>query len=179
MDLRIIEDYIKAIEATHFQDFCDRLLLKLYPNDYTPVRAGGRNGDMKNDGYCYITRTFFAAHATRGEAAQKTKDKIKGDLDGCLAKQSNVLNFIYLTNDTLIGEIEVFVDSLRTQYSGVQIETWGPKKLIEKIKELSEKEIEYVIERNVSGVTQIFNNNDGSKIMNQGTVHIETQNNQF
>ena len=75
-DLKIVDDYIKAIEYYNFQDFCDRLLLTLYPDDYTPVRAGGRNGDMKNDGYCYVSRKFFQAHATRGESAKKTKAKI-------------------------------------------------------------------------------------------------------
>ena len=98
MDFRIVEDYIKAIEFTHFQDFCDRLLLKLYPDEYTPVRAGGRNGDMKNDGYCIVSRIFFQAHATRGESAKATKEKIKNDLEGCLDKWKNVKEFVYITN---------------------------------------------------------------------------------
>ena len=175
MDLRIIEDYIKAIEHTHFQDFCDRLLLKLYPKDYTPVRAGGRNGDMKNDGYCFISRIFFQAHATRGESANKTKTKIKEDLEGCLSKWSDVKEFTYITNDTLIGEIENFVDGLRKTHATIVIDTWTPKKIIEKIKDLSQKDIEYIIERSLSDST-VINNNEGSKIINQGNINIENQN---
>src|SRR5690348_15831926 len=101
MDVRIIEDYIKAIEPSNFQAFCDRLLLCLYP-DFTPVRAAGKRGDMKNDGYCYINRIFFQAHATRGENISKTKSKIKNDLEGCLS-QWNVEKFVYITNDIQIG----------------------------------------------------------------------------
>jgi len=69
---RIVENHIATLEGNAFQDFCDRLCIKLYPGDYTPVRAGGRKGDMKNDGYCPKARIFFAAHATRGEEIAKT-----------------------------------------------------------------------------------------------------------
>lgn len=178
MDLRIVKDYIKAIEYTHFQNFCDRLLLKLYPVDYTPVRAGGRNGDMKNDGYCFISRIFFQAHATRGESAKVTKTKIKNDLKGCLDKWKEVKEFIYITNDTPIGEIENFVDELRKQYKETTIQIWSPKIIIEKIKDLKTKDIEFIIERNLSNGVSI-NNNDGSKIINQGNISIDTQNINF
>lgn len=175
MDLRIIEDYIKAIEFTHFQDFCDRLLLKIFPNDYIPVRAGGRKGDMKNDGYCYISRVFFQAHATRGESAKTTKDKIEKDLDGCIEKWKDVNKFIYITNDTLTGEIENFVDGLRKTHSLIKISTWSPKVILEKIKDLPQKEIEYIIERKLSN-NLIINNKEGSKIINQGEINIKEQN---
>lgn len=178
MDLRIIEDYIKSIEYTHFQDFCDRLFLKLYPNDYIPVRAGGRNGDMKNDGYCHKERIFFQAHATRGESAKTTKDKIEKDLKGCLSKWTDVKKFVYITNDTLIGEVENFVDDLRKKHPTIEISTWSPKKIIEEMKDLSDKDIEYIIERNIPGNLTI-NNNDGSKIINQGEININEQNINF
>lgn len=150
MDLRIIEDYVKAIEASHFQDFCDRLLHTLYPEEYTDVRAGGRNGDMKNDGYCFMSRMFFQAHATRGESAKRTKDKIDNDFNGCITKWKEVKSFIYITNDTLIGEIENFIDELRINNPNVTIITWTPKKIISKIKDLELKDIEYIIERRLS-----------------------------
>lgn len=137
------------MEFYYFQDFCDRLLSTLYPNEYTPVRAGGRNGDMKNDGYCYVSRIFFQAHATRGESAKQTKNKIEKDLSGCLKNWEDVRKFIYITNDTLIGEVENFVDSLRKQYQDITIETWGHKRLTSEIKKLDLKEIEFVIDRKI------------------------------
>ncbi|KAA5541156.1 hypothetical protein [Adhaeribacter rhizoryzae] len=146
-DPKIIDDYIKSLEYYYFQDFCDRLLITLYPEDYTPVRAGGRKGDMKNDGYCYVSRIFFQAHATRGESAKLTKNKIEEDLIGCLANWDDVLKFVYITNDTLIGEVENFVDALRKKYKKIAIETWGHKRLASKIKCLSHNEIEYIIDR--------------------------------
>jgi hypothetical protein len=62
----IIEDRIFNLVGNSFQDLCDRLCLKLYPDDYTPVRAGGPKGDTKNDGYCPKAKIYFAAHATMG-----------------------------------------------------------------------------------------------------------------
>ena len=146
-DLKIIDDYIKSIDFNNFQDFCDRLLLTLFPNDYTPVRAGGRNGDMKNDGYCYLSRIFFQAHATRGENTSNTKKKIKKDLVGCLENWTDVREFIYITNDTLIGEVENFVDELRLEFPKVTIKTWSQKILIEKIRGLDVKDVEHIIDR--------------------------------
>ncbi|MAM29453.1 MAG: hypothetical protein CMC13_10575 [Flavobacteriaceae bacterium] len=148
-DLKIIDDYIKSIDFYNFQDFCDRLLLTLFPNDYTPVRAGGRNGDMKNDGYCYLSRKFFQAHATRGESARSTKKKIKEDLIGCLEKWSDVKEFIYITNDTLLGEVENFVDELRLQFPEITIRTWSQKILIEKIRGLDVRDVERIIDRKI------------------------------
>ena len=148
-DSKIIDDYIKSIEYYYFQDFCDRLLLTLYPKEYVPVRAGGRNGDMKNDGYCYASRIFFQAHATRGESAKQTKNKIESDLNGCIEKWNDVEKFVYITNDTLIGEVENYIDALRRKHSNIIIETWGFKRLTSEIKKLKIDEIEFVIDRKI------------------------------
>ncbi len=143
---KIIEDKIINLSGNSFQDFCDRLGLALYPDDYTPVRAGGSKGDMSNDGYCPKARIFFAAHATRGEDISKTKTKIKGDLEGCITKHSDVQRWIYLTNDTLVGEVETHVDDLRREHSSVTIETWSHKIIAGKILELSNTSIETVLD---------------------------------
>jgi hypothetical protein len=155
---KIVTDRIKAIEAGEFQAFCDRLLLKMYPKDYTPVRAGGKYGDMKNDGYCYILRKFFQAHASRGEMISRIEKKIKNDLEGCIEKQRDVKEFIYITNDTLVGKVESFVDELRRQYPGIDIETWGPDKIALMIMDFPDEDIEFVIDRKLTG-DQINRNN--------------------
>jgi hypothetical protein len=143
---KIVDNHISSLEGSQFQDFCDRLLLKLNPKDYTPVRAGGKYGDMKNDGYCFFSRVFFAAHATRGEAISKIKEKIKSDLEGCLEKQRDVRRFVYLTNDVQVGEVEHFVDELRKVHPEIVIETWSPKKIASKIMNFCVEDIGYIID---------------------------------
>ena len=143
---RIIEDNLVNLEGNAFQDFCDRLGLTLYPDDYTPVRAAGNQGDMKNDGYCPKARIFFAAHATRREQISATKDKIKSDLEGCLANHNDIKQWVYLTNDTLAGAVQTFVDEdLRPAHQDLIIETWDHKKIASTIYQLPISQIEYIL----------------------------------
>jgi tetratricopeptide (TPR) repeat protein/transcription elongation GreA/GreB family factor len=142
---KIIEGQLVTLGGDNFQDMCDRLCLKIYPDDYTPVRAGGPKGDTKNDGYCPKKKIYFAAHATRRESTSATKRKIKSDLIGCLRKHKDVKKWVYLTNDTLLGEVEQFVEELRRQHPKVTIETWGHKKITEKILGFNETDISNII----------------------------------
>ena len=156
---KIVTDRIKAFETGGFQSFCDRLLLKMYPKDYSPVRAGGKFGDMKNDGYCYISRKFFQAHASRGEAISKIENKIENDLKGCIEKWRDVKEFIYITNDTLVGKVMNFIDELRQQYPGINIETWGPNKIASMIMDFSDEDIGFIIDLNLADANQNNVNN--------------------
>ncbi len=150
---KIIENHLACLKGATFQDTCDRLCLKLYPNDYTPVRAGGPKGDTKNDGYCPKAKIYFAAHATMGEKTAATNKKIETDLKGCVENYNDVKTWIYLTNITLLGETQRFVnEQLRTRYSKLVIETWDHKKITEKILTLEQSDIKSVLELNI-GVT--------------------------
>jgi len=152
---RIVEDRITNLDGYTFQSLCDRLCIKLYPNDYTPVRAGGPEGDLKNDGYCPKARIFFAAHATRGETINKTKGKIKSDLEGCLEKHPRITSWIFLTNDTLVGEVEKFADELREKHPDLTIETWGHKKITEKICKFPERIIGEIVDLSIEATVEI------------------------
>ncbi|MFI9102288.1 hypothetical protein ACIGXA_17355 [Streptomyces fildesensis] len=90
---------------------------------------------------------FFAAHATRGESITKTKAKIRGDLEGCLQHHRDVFVWRFLTNDTLTGEIDQFIDNelrpleLRRHHRGV-----GLKTLADEICKLHRKQIGKIID---------------------------------
>ena len=134
---KLVEGQLLRLEGNTFQDCMDRLGLELYPGDYQPVRAGGPKGDTKNDGYCPKARVFFAAHATRGERIDKTKAKIRGDLEGCLKEHRDVRVWRFLTNDTMPGEVDQFIDNeLRPLYPSVAIEVWGLKTLAAEVSKL-------------------------------------------
>ena len=142
---RIIENELFSLAGNEFQSCCDRLLSTLYPDDYTSVRAGGPRGDTKIDGYCPKARIFFAAHATRGEQTSATKKKIGDDLEGCLAEYNDVRKWIYLTNDTLLGEIHQFVEDLRKKHSTVVIELWNHKRLTDTVLSLKPSDVDGVL----------------------------------
>ncbi|MGW4424991.1 hypothetical protein [Streptosporangium sp. NPDC004631] len=150
---KIVRNYIATLDGANFQAMCDRLAALLYPGDYQPVRVAGAHGDTKNDGYCPKARTFFAAHATRGESAKKTKAKIQSDLEGCLAQHRDVRTWRYLTNDTLTGEVDQFIDNqLRPVHPGVAIEIWGHERLTDEICSLPLSAIEQVTDINLATV---------------------------
>jgi tetratricopeptide (TPR) repeat protein len=165
---KIIEDRIFNLDGNSFQDLCDQLCLKLYHDDYTPVRAGGRKGDTKMDGYCPKAKIYFAAHATRGEKSSATRRKIKSDLEGCLKKHKDVKKWIYLTNDTLLGDVEQFVEELRRQHTDLVIETWGHKKITEKILEFEESEINVIIGLDLGPMIQLESEiNNATQFLNK------------
>lgn len=142
---KLVEGQLLRLEGNAFQDCMDRLGLVLYPGDYQPVRAAGPKGDTKNDGYCPKARVFFAAHATRGETFAKTKGKIRGDLEGCLQEHRDVKVWRFLTNDTLPGEVDQFIDNtLRPLYPDVTIEVWGLKTLADEISKLKQGQVERI-----------------------------------
>lgn len=144
---KLVEGQLLRLEGNAFQDCMDRLGLVLYPGDYQPVRAAGPKGDTKNDGYCPKARVFFAAHATRGETFAKTKGKIRGDLEGCLQEHRDVKVWRFLTNDTLPGEVDQFIDNtLRPLYPDVTIEVWGLKTLADEISKLKQGQVERIID---------------------------------
>ncbi|MER5972492.1 hypothetical protein ABT112_22615 [Streptomyces sp. NPDC002055] len=144
---KLVEGQLLRLEGNAFQDCMDRLGLELYPGDYQPVRAAGPKGDTKNDGYCPKARVFFAAHATRGERIDKTKAKIRGDLEGCLQEHRDVKAWRFLTNDTLLGEVDQFIDNeLRPLYRGVTIEVWGIKRLADEISKLKRVQVDRIID---------------------------------
>lgn len=144
---KIVEGQLLLMEGNAFQDCMDRLGLELHPGDYQPVRAAGPKGDTKNDGYCPKARIFFAAHATRGERIDKTKAKIRSDLEGCLQEHRDVKIWRFLTNDTLPGEVDQFMDNeLRPRCRGVTIEVWGLKTLANRISKLKREQVDRIID---------------------------------
>lgn len=148
---KVIAAQIEVMEGGAFQHCCDRLFSKLH-DDYIPVRAGGNKGDQKNDGYCSKQRIFFAAHATRKLVLSKIKDKIQTDFDGCIAKQVDVKKWIFVTNQIMIGDVQLYVDSLRKQHPDVEIETWDHQKLSSLLAELPTEQVSDILDINLDKV---------------------------
>ncbi|MFA5129738.1 MAG: hypothetical protein WC477_02330 [Patescibacteria group bacterium] len=131
---KVIEDTISCSNENNFQDFCDRLFLELYKEDYTPVRAAGSNGDDKNDGYCPKARIFVQAYGPSRYEERKVIEKIDADLKGCAEKHSDIQTWIFATNKTLTGAVHTHVDEhLRKQYPAINLQLWDHKKISDEI----------------------------------------------
>jgi len=136
----VVLNQIRSYRGLEFQDFGDRLLSKLYPNEYIAVRAGGPWGDLKNDGYCHINRTFFHFYASSQHNVAALKNKITTDIEGCLAKQQQIDKIIFVTNDANLGVIEAHIDDLRLKHR-ILIDTWGPHRLVKMICAMPQSDI--------------------------------------
>jgi hypothetical protein len=145
----IVLNQIKSYRGLEFQEFGDRLLAKIYPGEYTAVRAGGPWGDLKNDGYCYVNRTFFHFYGTSQYNVSALKTKITADVEGCLKNQQQVKRIVYVSNDSALGVIEAHIDALRLQH-GIPIETWGPGRLTEMMCRLSVQDIGSILKMPLS-----------------------------
>ncbi len=142
----IIQDRIYSLHGNEFQKFCDQLFLELYPDDYTPVKSGGPKGDDSNDGYCPKKRIFFAAYAPEKMIIKTTKDKIKQDLEGCTKKHTSLKEWIFVTNQILVGEIQTYIDNeLRPKYPTIKIKTWDQNIISQKIIELTSEQQSHII----------------------------------
>jgi len=145
----IIFNQIKAYRGNEFQEFGDRLLSKLFPEEYIAVRAGGPLGDLKNDGYCHISRIFFHFYGSSQNNISSLKAKITADIEGCLARQQKVEKIAYVTNDANLGAIEAHIDDLRQKHR-LTIDTWGPSRLVEIIRPLPIRDIGSILKMALS-----------------------------
>ncbi len=142
----IIRDRVYSLNGNEFQKFCDQLLLELYPDDYTPVKSGGPKGDDSNDGYCPKKRIFFAAYAPEKMIINKTKDKITNDLKRCTKKHNSIKEWIFVTNQILVGEIQTYIDDeLRLKYPKLKIRTWDQNIISQKIIKLTSEQQSHII----------------------------------
>lgn len=136
---------VKSEPFETFQEFCNRLLITLFPADFTEVRAWGPKWDMKNDWYCYIERRYFQAHTSRNETIAKQKNKISEDLEWCIKQWSDVKEWVYITNEANTGELENHLDSLRWVYPKIQLAVWWAQKITQEINSMSDEDIEFTL----------------------------------
>lgn len=69
-------------EGAPFEDFFVDLARRTWNNDFDPIRAQGRHGDMKCDGYRRSTGTVFQCYAPMRVNETNLKNKIISDFDG-------------------------------------------------------------------------------------------------
>ena len=62
-----------------------------------------------------------------------------------MKEHKDVKKWVYLTNDTLLGEVEQSVEELRRRHVNLTIQTWGHRKITEKILGFNETDISNII----------------------------------
>lgn len=116
---------------TEFQDWFARLASYAFGSDFEAVRPYGPQGDLKCDGRRRSTDTVFQCYAPHGMTDTLLIRKIKDDFHGALANWENMAEWVFVHNDSrgLPPMVVKYLDSLRSEYPQVKIDTWSEAQL--------------------------------------------------
>lgn len=120
-----------------YEDFFCSVMEALHSDDFQLVKAAGRDGDGKADGYLVPEQCVFQSYApSSGFRKKPLLDKINGDFLGALTQWGeNISKWVFVHNESegLPKYALDLIEELKSNHTGVEITAWGPGILKEKI----------------------------------------------
>ncbi len=112
-----------------FQDLFSELMENAYPSDFRRIRAHGRSGDLKCDGYLESERTIFQIYGPDEIRSLRTLlKKIDEDFWGAARHWSGRMVrwiFVHNTHRGLPAQAIQRLCDLQSAGNGVLVENWG------------------------------------------------------
>jgi hypothetical protein len=136
----LAENRLLDHEGQLFEDFFVDVARRFWGDDFEPVRAYGKHGDLKCDGRHLPTGTIFQCYAPRRADSAEVHKKIKIDFHGALAVWSSKMKgWSIAINDRqgLDALATLEVETLRTQHTSIIIKTLLPVEIVKMILSLS------------------------------------------
>jgi hypothetical protein len=112
-----------------FEDWFVELARRAWGQDFEPVRAQGKHGDLKCDGHRISEGGIYQCYAPLRPVREKIEDKIQTDFSGALAIwKEKMKSWQIVINDRqgLQSEAKTQVEILRTKNHSILIQTFGP-----------------------------------------------------
>ncbi len=134
------EKYLSSLTTKSFTDFCERLLQKLYPNEDIEIK-----GTIKKNNHCIFSGTFFKPQFLPIASPLDSKSLINTDLVSFKKELKGLSKFIYLTNNQNLLLSQEHLTELKQSYSDLSFEIWDGNSIKQKLYQLSEADLEYVI----------------------------------
>lgn len=120
-----------------YEDFFCATMESTHSDNFQLVKAAGRDGDGKADGYLVPEQCVFQVYApSSGFRKQPLIDKITGDFLGALDKWGDKISkwvFIHNEFEGLPKYALDLIEELKRKHTHVEITAWGPSILKEKI----------------------------------------------
>lgn len=126
-------------EGQAFEDFFVEVARLRWGDDFEPIRAYGKHGDLKCDGRRPSTGTLYQCYGPRAAKPSAVHEKIKTDFYGALAIWGDKLKgWSIVVNDRqgLDALATKEVDGLRTQHPNIAIKTLLPLEIVKMALEL-------------------------------------------
>lgn len=134
------EKYLSSLTTKSFTDFCERLLQKLYPNEDIEIK-----GTIKKNNHCIFSGTLFKPQFIPIESSLDSKSLINTDLVSFKKELKSLSKFIYLTNNQNLLLSQEHRTELKQNYPDLSFEIWDGNSIKQKLYQLSEADLEYVI----------------------------------
>ncbi len=120
-----------------YEDFFCSIMEALHSDAFQPIKAAGREGDGKADGYLVDDKCVFQSYApSSGFRKSPLMDKIRCDFLGAVEKWGDkISNWVFVHNDAE-GLPKYAIDliaELKNDHPDVEINCWGPGIIKDKI----------------------------------------------
>jgi len=130
--------------GTAFQDLFVSLAERVFPK-FEPVRAHGRIGDLKCDGYLRSERTVFQVYGPDDMSkAKKLVRKIDEDFNGALTSWPGMRRWVFVHNSHqgLPAPAIQHLEALRATTPEVAIDVWGFAELLGIVRQLKPEDLQ-------------------------------------
>lgn len=136
-----IEVALSKKNEQEYEDFFCSIMESLHSDNFQLVKAAGRDGDGKADGYLVSEQCVFQSYApSSGFRKQALLNKIKGDFLGALDRWKGKISkwvFVHNEREGLPKYALDLIEELKVEHTSVDITAWSPNILKDKILSLS------------------------------------------
>ncbi|MBZ0199408.1 MAG: hypothetical protein K8H86_06045, partial [Ignavibacteriaceae bacterium] len=134
------DKYLSSLTPKSFTDFSERLLQKLYPQEDIEIK-----GSIKKNNHCIIAGSLCKPQFLPLEASIDSQSLINTDLVNFKKEIKGLSKFIYLTNNLHLSLSQEHQLELSERYKDFTIEIWNSNIIKQKLYQLSEPDLKYVI----------------------------------
>ncbi|NCQ18250.1 MAG: hypothetical protein GW805_08005 [Ignavibacteria bacterium] len=138
--LEHFEKYLSTLTTKSFTDFSERLLQKLYPQEEIEIK-----GSIKKNNHCLFLGSLYKPQFLPLASPIDSKSLINTDLVNFKKEIKGLSKFIYLTNNENLTFSPEHLSELKERYSNLSLEVWNSHTIKQKLYQLSEPDLKYVI----------------------------------
>ncbi len=129
--LKIFPDQISSLPNADFLLFCDRLLFKIFPNDYK------QSNTLKENGYTIIKNAIYSVIPDTSS--------IKPSINSISAINKKPVSKLIILAKSVLGDTKKLQRHFRTKLKNLSTEIWEPDAIKQKLKDYSDEELSNLI----------------------------------